>query len=117
MLTIEGVVPRAAQLLFDKLDGPKHGRAQSSGLRTPARYSVGSPQAFNKPSFEKIWQMKATYVEVRLVTYPSRAGLEILNPLTGSTMSIYEICSSPTPPLSTIAAQLLFERIQKAGSS
>ncbi|CRG83856.1 Kinesin-like protein KIF21B [Talaromyces islandicus] len=59
-----GVVPRAAQLLFEKLDGPKHSRAQSSGLRTPARYSVGSPQAFNKPSFEKSWQMKATYVEI-----------------------------------------------------
>jgi kinesin family protein 4/21/27 len=64
LITTTGVVPRAAQLLFDKLDGPKHGRAQSSGLRTPSRYSVGSPQAFNKPSLEKNWQMKATYVEI-----------------------------------------------------
>lgn len=59
-----GIIPRAAQLLFERLDSPKHSRTQSSGLRTPARYSMSSPQSFNRPAQEKTWQMKATYVEI-----------------------------------------------------
>ncbi|PYH43794.1 kinesin family protein [Aspergillus saccharolyticus JOP 1030-1] len=60
-----GIIPRAAQLLFEKLDGPpKHNRHSSSGLRTPARYSVGSTASFGKASVEKNWQLKATYVEI-----------------------------------------------------
>ncbi|EED13117.1 kinesin family protein [Talaromyces stipitatus ATCC 10500] len=59
-----GIIPRAAQLLFEKLDGPRHSRTQSSGLRTPARYSMSSPQSFNRSPAEKTWQMKATYVEI-----------------------------------------------------
>ncbi|RAH44891.1 kinesin family protein [Aspergillus brunneoviolaceus CBS 621.78] len=60
-----GIIPRAAQLLFEKLDGPpKHNRHSSSGLRTPARYSVGSTSSFGKASVEKNWQLKASYVEI-----------------------------------------------------
>ncbi|KAJ5946812.1 hypothetical protein N7454_003651 [Penicillium verhagenii] len=64
-----GVIPRAAQLLFDTLDGPaKHTRNGSSstgtGLRTPQRYSMSSAASFGKLNLEKTWQLKATYVEI-----------------------------------------------------
>ncbi|TQB72806.1 hypothetical protein MPDQ_006449 [Monascus purpureus] len=63
--TAMGVIPRASQLLFEKLDGPlRSNRNSLSGLRTPTRYSVGSASALAKNSFEKNWQMKATYVEI-----------------------------------------------------
>jgi kinesin family protein 4/21/27 len=58
-----GVIPRAAELLFEKLTG---GRKNGPGLRAPSRYStIGLPTASNlsKPQ-DKNWQMKATYVEV-----------------------------------------------------
>ncbi|KAJ5587471.1 uncharacterized protein N7459_003236 [Penicillium hispanicum] len=61
-----GIIPRAAQLLFEKLDGPnKHNRngSSSTGLRTPQRYSMSSASSFGKP-YEKNWQLKATYVEI-----------------------------------------------------
>ncbi|QQK44082.1 Kinesin family protein [Penicillium digitatum] len=65
-----GIIPRAAQVLFDKLDGPsKHNRNSShsnSGLRTPQRYSLSSAANFGKlnQEKEKTWQLKATYVEI-----------------------------------------------------
>ncbi|KAJ5342492.1 hypothetical protein N7541_011616 [Penicillium brevicompactum] len=64
-----GIIPRAAQVLFDKLDGPpKHNRNSSTatGLRTPQRYSMSSAASFGKPhqEKEKTWQLKATYVEI-----------------------------------------------------
>ncbi|KAE8349760.1 hypothetical protein BDV28DRAFT_54767 [Aspergillus coremiiformis] len=60
-----GIIPRAAQYLFESLEGPaKHNRNGSSGLRTPARYSINSTSSFNKGGQEKTWQMKATYVEI-----------------------------------------------------
>ncbi|KAJ5246629.1 hypothetical protein N7468_001612 [Penicillium chermesinum] len=61
-----GIIPRAAQLLFEKLDGPKHNRNGSNptGLRTPQRYSMSSASSFGKPQQEKTWQLKATYVEI-----------------------------------------------------
>ncbi|KAK2754855.1 hypothetical protein FQN54_006748 [Arachnomyces sp. PD_36] len=63
-----GIVPRASQLLFEKLDGPtqSHNRTSSSGLRTPSRYSTTSPTManFGKGALGKDWQMKATYVEI-----------------------------------------------------
>ncbi|KAL4965556.1 kinesin family protein [Aspergillus stella-maris] len=59
-----GIIPRAAQLLFEKLDGPKHNRNSSTGLRTPSRYSVSSTSSFGKSNVEKNWQLKATYVEI-----------------------------------------------------
>ncbi|PLN78445.1 kinesin family protein [Aspergillus taichungensis] len=59
-----GIIPRAAQLLFDRLEPPKQNRNSSSGLRTPSRYSVGSAASLNRASVDKSWQMKATYVEI-----------------------------------------------------
>ncbi|KAJ5832512.1 hypothetical protein N7474_000823 [Penicillium riverlandense] len=62
-----GIIPRAAQALFDKLDGsPKHNRngSSSTGLRTPQRYSMSSATSFGKLNAEKNWQLKATYVEI-----------------------------------------------------
>ncbi|KOS47366.1 hypothetical protein ACN38_g1653 [Penicillium nordicum] len=65
-----GIIPRAAQVLFDKLDGPsKHNRTGShstTGLRTPQRYSMTSAASFGKLNQEKdkTWQLKATYVEI-----------------------------------------------------
>ncbi|KAL4868098.1 hypothetical protein BDV12DRAFT_108182 [Aspergillus spectabilis] len=59
-----GIIPRAAQLLFEKLEGPKHTRNSSTGLRTPARYSISSTTSFGKASIDRNWQLKATYVEI-----------------------------------------------------
>lgn len=62
-----GIIPRAAQALFEKLDGPpKHTRngSSSTGLRTPQRYSMSSASSFGKLNLEKNWQLKATYVEI-----------------------------------------------------
>ncbi|KAH2380001.1 hypothetical protein KXV98_004247 [Aspergillus fumigatus] len=60
-----GIIPRAAQLLFEKLDGPaKHNRNSSTGLRTPARYSISSTSSFGRATAEKNWQLKASYVEI-----------------------------------------------------
>jgi hypothetical protein len=56
-----GVIPRAAIALFEKL-GTGLAR-QTSGLKTPTRFSTSSPASFAKPA-EKNWTMKATYVEV-----------------------------------------------------
>ncbi|KAJ5121462.1 uncharacterized protein N7515_009423 [Penicillium bovifimosum] len=63
-----GIISRAAQALFDKLDGPsKHMRnGSTTGLRTPQRYSMSSASSFGKlnQEKEKTWQLKATYVEI-----------------------------------------------------
>ncbi|GAD93175.1 conserved hypothetical protein [Paecilomyces variotii No. 5] len=61
-----GVIPRAAQLLFEKLDGtpPTHTRSVSTGIRTPSRYSMSSTTGFGKNGADKNWQLKATYVEI-----------------------------------------------------
>ena len=58
-------------MLFEKLNGsPTLKRSESSGLRTPTRYSMHSTQSLAQlakvnGASEKSWQMKATYVEVR----------------------------------------------------
>ncbi|KAK2746944.1 hypothetical protein FQN57_002516 [Myotisia sp. PD_48] len=61
-----GIVPRAAQMLFEHLTGVNaaHNRTASgsTGLRTPTRYS--SIPNFGKPTLDKDWQLKATYVEI-----------------------------------------------------
>ncbi|CEL03428.1 Putative Kinesin-like protein [Aspergillus calidoustus] len=59
-----GIIPRAAQLLFEKLEGPKHARTSSTGLRAPARYSISSTSSFGKQNVDRNWQLKATYVEI-----------------------------------------------------
>lgn len=55
-----GIVPRAAQTLFEKLNAVS-GRTMS-GLRTPKRYST-NPLAQSGQA-DKGWTLKATYVEI-----------------------------------------------------
>lgn len=59
-----GVIPRAANALFEKLEGPKGNpnRSSMSQLRAPARYSMQAPSTAAKG--EKTWSLKATYVEI-----------------------------------------------------
>jgi hypothetical protein len=59
-----GVIPRAAQALFNMLGGSLGNR--NSGIRAPVRYStpIATLQR-NNP--DKGWTMKATYVEVWLL--------------------------------------------------
>ncbi|KAI9667411.1 MAG: hypothetical protein M1821_000226 [Bathelium mastoideum] len=64
---IQGIVPRAAAALFEKITGSRS-RLSSSGIRTPSRLSshgIPTLQSLSKqqPS-DKNWQMKATYVEI-----------------------------------------------------
>ena len=69
-----GVIPRAASALFERLAGPPTlRRSESSALRTPTRYSVQSTMGLAalakvqaQENEDKDWQMKATYVEVRM---------------------------------------------------
>ena len=69
-----GVITRAATALLERLAGPPTlKRSESSALRTPTRYSVQStmglaalPKAQAQAPEDKDWQMKATYVEVRM---------------------------------------------------
>lgn len=62
---IKGIVPRAAQALFEQLNGPS---ARPSGLQTPKRYSVQMPNiasvARGTNAAPKNWELKATYVEI-----------------------------------------------------
>jgi hypothetical protein len=62
-----GVIPRAAEALFQQLSGsPALGR-NGSGIKSPNRYSTTSVhtlQSLAKANTDKTWQMKATYVEV-----------------------------------------------------
>ncbi|EXJ84324.1 hypothetical protein A1O3_04991 [Capronia epimyces CBS 606.96] len=68
-VALKGVIPRAAQYLFDHLNnssGPPHSR-QNSGLKSPTRYSVTSLNQVmqNSKSFaDKGWEMSVTYVEI-----------------------------------------------------
>ncbi|KAF1841166.1 kinesin-domain-containing protein [Cucurbitaria berberidis CBS 394.84] len=59
---IMGIIPRAAALLFDKLEGHSN-RASASGIRAPSRLS-GLHTLSGKSSANKNWQLKATYVEI-----------------------------------------------------
>ncbi|KAM3424452.1 hypothetical protein BST61_g6456 [Cercospora zeina] len=64
---VKGIVPRAAEALFDKLNGGQ-GPARASGLQTPKRYSTqalstyGATQKAN--SAAKNWELRASYVEI-----------------------------------------------------
>ena len=96
-----GVIPRAASVLFQKLQPPslKRSGSSGSGLRTPTRYSMHGTQglasmakAQSQP--DKNWQIKATYVEVRNL---SRA-LRLASNLSRSTMSNFAIYSSQRMP-------------------
>lgn len=61
---VMGVVPRAAQKLFEKLNG---GTQRQSNLVAPKRYSMQAlptMNSFSKAPGEKDWVLKATYVEI-----------------------------------------------------
>ena len=63
----KGIVPRAARMLFDKLNGSQ--TIRQSGLQTPKRYSTsGLPSlaSISKPvgAIPRNWELKATYVEI-----------------------------------------------------
>lgn len=63
---VKGVVPRAAQALFEKLNGS--GMARQTGIQTPKRYSTHALPTLNsmakQANAEKNWTLKATYVEI-----------------------------------------------------
>ncbi|KAI1852600.1 hypothetical protein JX266_002141 [Neoarthrinium moseri] len=61
-LEVMGVIPRAANALFEKLEGPPRNsnRNSMSQLRTPQRYSMGP----STPKADKTWKLTATYVEI-----------------------------------------------------
>ncbi|KAF2463316.1 kinesin [Lindgomyces ingoldianus] len=60
---IMGIIPRAAAVLFDRLDGT-NSRAPGSGIRAPSRISGIGMQSFARSTANKNWQLKATYVEI-----------------------------------------------------
>lgn len=63
--SVAGIVPRAAQALFDKLEGPS---TRQSGIQAPKRYSTqGIPTLSSLPKngyAAKNWELKASYVEI-----------------------------------------------------
>ncbi|KAI4661178.1 uncharacterized protein J4E79_004989 [Alternaria viburni] len=63
---VMGIIPRAAALLFEKLEGTSN-RASSSGIRVPSRLSGihnMASKASSSSSANRNWQLKATYVEI-----------------------------------------------------
>ncbi|CAK1358207.1 unnamed protein product [Cercospora beticola] len=64
---VKGIVPRAAEALFEKLNGGQ-GPVRASGLQTPKRYSTQalptylSLQKANPAT--KNWELRASYVEI-----------------------------------------------------
>ncbi|KAI9843521.1 MAG: hypothetical protein M1837_006275 [Sclerophora amabilis] len=59
---VMGVIPRAANALFEKLGAiPSTATNSASGLRTPTRFSVAAVPTLNKAA-PKNWTMKATYI-------------------------------------------------------
>ncbi|EHK98979.1 P-loop containing nucleoside triphosphate hydrolase [Glarea lozoyensis ATCC 20868] len=61
-MDVMGVIPRAASVLFEKLEGGRASSNRNSGIRTPMRYSMNAA-SMSKQS-EKNWTLKATYVEI-----------------------------------------------------
>ncbi|GAB7361756.1 hypothetical protein MBLNU230_g1802t1 [Neophaeotheca triangularis] len=67
---VMGVVPRAAQALFEKLNGSgaAGGSMRQSGIQTPKRYSTHTLPTLNnlakQANADKNWTLKATYVEI-----------------------------------------------------
>ena len=101
-LLVPGVIPRAAGVLFEHLFGPSgFKRNGSSSLRTPPRYSTSSAQnlptlaSLGKSSDGSSWQMKATYVEVRVNITRRYTGAQLMGPPRSITNS-YEIFLSRT---------------------
>ncbi|KAI1006407.1 hypothetical protein K3495_g1817 [Podosphaera aphanis] len=70
VISISGVIPRAATALFQQLEGQKPSNRHSiSGIKTPTRYSLmsaptGSPAMLGPKFKEKSWTLKVSYVEI-----------------------------------------------------
>lgn len=64
---VKGIVPRAAQALFEKLNGTGP-VSRPSGLQTPKRYSTQALPTFaniqKAQTAARNWEIKATYVEI-----------------------------------------------------
>ncbi|KAF1364874.1 kinesin family protein-like protein [Lizonia empirigonia] len=60
---VMGIIPRAAALLYEKLEGPSN-RPPGSGIRPPNSRVSSSPTFTSKSSSKKNWQLTATYVEI-----------------------------------------------------
>ncbi|KAH6615289.1 kinesin family protein-like protein [Boeremia exigua] len=62
---VMGIIPRAAALLYETLEGPSI-RPPGSGIRPPNSRvsSMGSVNFSSKSSTKKNWQLTATYVEI-----------------------------------------------------
>ena len=61
---VKGIVPRAAEALFDMLNDTA--TARPSGLQTPKRYSTQALTTIQKASngAPKTWELRASYVEI-----------------------------------------------------
>lgn len=67
LLNSPGVIPRAAQYLFENLNGGPANSRQTFGLRSPVRYSVSNISQVMQSSrsfMDKGWEMSVTYVEI-----------------------------------------------------
>lgn len=65
--SVLGVIPRAAQHLFENLKGGLAHSRHNSGLKSPTRYSVTSLNHVmqnSKTYMERGWEMSVTYVEI-----------------------------------------------------
>lgn len=85
---IKGIIPRAAEELFEQLEGPS--RAPGSGIKAPSRFSgLGPAQSIHsKSSPNKNYQLRATYVEVGTPTPFGRRSVANLNRSTTSSFAI-----------------------------
>lgn len=94
-----GIIPRAAALLFDKLDGSN--KSAGSGIRAPSRLS-GIQNFTAKSSTSQAnrnWQLRATYVEV-MTPQPNKKGKKVKfkkarTDASRSTMSNFATCYYP----------------------
>lgn len=61
---VKGIVPRAAEALFDMLNGTP--TARPTGLQTPKRYSTQAMPVMQKAAngTSKTWELRASYVEI-----------------------------------------------------
>jgi chromosome segregation ATPase len=61
---VMGIIPRAAALLYDKLEGSSGIRAPGSGIRVPSASRMSGIFTPKQSPANKSWQLKATYVEI-----------------------------------------------------
>lgn len=113
---IKGIIPRAAAVLFEQLEGPN--RAAGSGIRAPSRLSgLGAAQnMYSKSSASKNWQLRATYVEVGTLAQPPSLHFGRTTNFARYTTSNFAISSSHPILLTTSVNPLPSVKIPKAAS-